>query len=117
MIGLPKFTYEQWCAHSTELLQEATRFNSWRSRAQHRLLLDLAPRIGKLGTQFYTGCGFHYSFEQELGNLIGRLALPVQWSASHCEKIPEERLDMILMQVSVTQLVERIVKAEKSVKA
>lgn len=112
-----EMTYEQWCANSAALVAEAKKLDHWRERSKLRLLTDIAPRIGKLSTQFYMGCGFHYSLESSLGYLIKELAMPVQWSANHCAKIPEDRLRIIMLQVNMSMLVNQVVKAEKSVRA
>ena len=113
--SLPEFTYEMWRERSASLLAEAEKYNMWRGRAKLRLLMDVAPRIGILSTQFYMGCGFHYALEQELGKLIGNLSIPVQWCANHCAKIPEQQLKMMWNQISVADLIKRVGKAEKSV--
>lgn len=109
-----EMTYEQWCANSTALVAEAEKLDKWRVRSKLRLLTDLAPRIGKLSQQFYMGCGFHYSLEQSLGHLVKELAMPIHWSANHCGKIPEDRLRIIMLQVSMSMLVHQVVKAEKT---
>lgn len=109
-------SYETWCKHSTQLLAEADEYNEWQDRARLRLLTDIAPRIGKLSTQMYMGCGFHYAMEQELGNLIRNLALPVQFCANWCAKIPEKQLHMMWNKISMEQLIQSVVKAEKSAK-
>jgi hypothetical protein len=106
--------YEQFCENSKALIAEAKKYDNWRVRSKARLLTDLAPRIGKLGTQMYMGCGFHYSLERQLGNLITELSMPVQWCANHCEKIPEDRLRLIGLQVSMMMLTQSVVEAEKS---
>jgi hypothetical protein len=111
-----EMTYEQWCANSAALVLEAEKLDKWRVRSKLRLLTDLAPRIGKLSQQFYMGCGFHYSLEKSLGYLIAELSMPVQWSANHCAKIPEDRLRIIMLQVNMSMLVNQVVKAEKSVR-
>jgi len=64
--------------------------------------------------QMYMGCGFHYSLEQQLGGLIKELAMPVQWCANHCAKIPDDRLRLIGLQVSMMMLTQSVVEAEKS---
>jgi hypothetical protein len=110
----PEMTYERWCANSERLLKEAEAFNKWRERAKFRLLTDIAPRIGKLSQQFYTGCGFHYSLEQQLSKLLSDLSLPIQWCANHCGKIPEQQIRMMINEVCMPMLVNSVVKAEKS---
>lgn len=114
-MDFPELTYEQWCKHSAYYLAEAYKYNQWRVRAKARLLSDIAPRVDRLDRQFYVGCGFHYSLEQELGQLIHKLALPVQWSANHCAKIPVQETAMIWNEVSVQSLIRNVVKAERSV--
>jgi hypothetical protein len=111
-----EMTYEIWCQRSKALLAEADEYNKWRDRARMRLLTDIAPRIGKLSTRMYMGCGFHYGMEQTLGRLINDLALPTQWCANWCAKIPEQQIKMIITQVSVGMLIEQVRKAEQSVK-
>ena len=49
-----------------------------------------------------------------LGGLIQELSLPVQWCANHCAKIPEDRLRLIGLQVSMMMLTQSVVKAEES---
>lgn len=88
------------------------------SRQRSRVNADLtniAPRIGKLSTKLYMGCGFHYALEQDLG-IIRKLAMPIQWSANWCANIPSDQLDMILNEVLVEELNRRVAEAEKSVK-
>lgn len=112
---LAEMTYEDWRAHSTELLAECEKYNLWRKRSKLRLLTDIAPRIGKLSEQFYQGCGFHYSLEQKLGALIADLAMPIHWSANWCAKIPEQRFKMLSTQVAMQLLIGQVTKAEKTV--
>lgn len=114
--GLPELTYEMWVKQSAHLLAEADEYNEWRDRAKLRLMTDVAPRIGKLSTQFYMGCGFHYAMEQELGTLIRNLSLPIQWNGNWYAKIPEQQLGMMWNRISLEQLIVRVIAAEKSVK-
>lgn len=109
-------TYEYWCQHSKALVAESEKYDGWRQRAKLRLLTDIAPRIGKLSEAFYMGCGFHYALEQQLGKVIAELAMPVKWSANWCGKIPEDRLRLITLQVSVAFLISKVVEAEQSMK-
>lgn len=113
---IPEMTYEQFVERLPALTAEVYRYNDWRDRARMRLLTNIAPRIAKLSTQHYMGCGFHYGLEQELGALIKQLALPVQWSANHCAKIPAERAQMMVREVMVATLIEQVAQAEKSAK-
>lgn len=113
-MDLPEMTYEQWCQNSKALLAECAKYDQWRKRTKLAILTDLAPRIAKLSQQMYNGRGFHYSKEQSLGNLIVALAIPYQWCANHCAKIPEQRIDMITNQVIASSLFQEVVEAEKS---
>lgn len=111
---MPEMTYEQWCADSKALLKECETYNKWARRTMHRVLTDLAPRIGALKGKMYNGCGFHYALEGQLGKLIGFLAEPHQWSASHCGKIPNDRINMITTQVVAEGLFKDVAEAEAS---
>lgn len=94
------------------LRARAEEYNVWREAALARLLADLAPRVEKLGQKFYPGCGFHYSKVQELGKLIGALALPVEFSMNHQSRWDDYSTKMILDKVIFESLVEDIEKAE-----
>lgn len=83
-------------------------YNTWRKEAQNKLLTDIAPRIGYLGTVFYTGCGFHYDMERRLGNLIVALHLPL------ADQGKDQHLDVVY-QVCYDALCDSVVKAENSV--
>ena len=107
-------TYEQWCDNSKALIAECAKYNQWRIRTMNRVLTNLAPRIAALRGRMYDGCGFHYGKEAELGKLIGFLAVPYQWSANHCGKIPDQRCEMITTQVIAEGLFNDVWKAELS---
>ena len=115
-LKLPEMTYEKWRENSAVLLAEADKYNEWREEMQMRLLTDIAPRIGKLSKVLYMGCGFHYAMEQELGHLIRKLSLPIQWNGNWYAKIPSDQLEMIVTEVMAEQLIEKVEEAEKSAK-
>jgi len=108
-------TYEDWCKQSKRLVAIAQQYNVWRERAKLTLLTNLAPRIGTLSRQFYKGCGFHYSLEQELGYLVSKLSLPIQWDANSRDRVRNERLSMLVAQTRVRMLFKSVAKAEISV--
>lgn len=108
--------YQQWLIHSKTLIKECQKYDEWRRRTMHAVLTDLAPRIAILGRTFYSGCGFHYHKESQLGKAISALSICYQWCANHCEKIPNERLTMILNQVMVGALFREVKQAEESAK-
>ena len=108
-------TYEWWVANSKVLLAEAEKYNAWAADAKRVLLTDLSLRIYALSQSGYWGCGFHYDLEQTFGKLVARLSLPAQFSANHADKIPNERITMIITKVNFEHLVEQIEEAEWSV--
>jgi hypothetical protein len=114
-MSVPTMTIEQWRENSQELIAECAKYDTWRERAKLRLLSDIAPRIGKLSQQAYMGSGFHYYFERQLGRLLGELAMPIQWAANWCAKIPADRLRILQLQVHVEYLIVLVVAVEKSV--
>jgi hypothetical protein len=97
------------------LLAEMEKFDKWRKEALATLLNDFAPRIHKLGTQFYSGCGFHYSKVQSLGRLIVDLAIPWQICMNHQNKWDEYSDHMLLMPVLFESLEREIKEAEADV--
>jgi hypothetical protein len=108
--------YQTWCKRSRYLLYETDKFNAWRERTKYRLLTDVSPRIGKLSRSFYMGCGFHYYMEEQLGKLLSKLSMPIQWSANHCDKIENDQIKMIVMEVAASELIRSVVRAERSIK-
>jgi len=112
--GFPEMSYETWCENSKELLAEAEKYNVWRKATKTHLLTNIGPRIAKLGTQMYMGCGFHYDMEQRFGRLVVALSLPAEYCANHCAKIPEYRFGMINNEVDAKMLIESVVVAELS---
>src|ERR1700674_3822949 len=109
MTGFPEMTYAQFVERLPALIAEVQTYNDWRDRARMRLMTNIAPRVAKLSTQFYMGCGFHYGIEQSLGHVIRELALPVQFSANHCAKIPEYQFKMMNIKISVEMLIQNVV--------
>lgn len=99
-------TYEDWCANAKVLLKECDTYNKWRRRAMLKLLTNLAPRVAVLRNR---------EFEAVLGRAITGLAKPYQWSASHYGKIPNDRCDMVLNEVIVTELFNDVAKYEKAI--
>ena len=108
-------TYGWWVEHHKVLLAEADKFNAWAGEAKKALLTDIAPRLYALSQSGYWGWGFHYSKEQTFAALVSKLALPVQWSVGHCEKIPSERIGLIGIKVNYEIFIESIEEAEWSV--
>jgi hypothetical protein len=109
-------TYEDWCNHSKQILEEADTWNKWRRKAQHKLLTEIGPRIAKLDKSGYMGCGFHYGKEQTFSKLVGWLALPWQPCANHCGKIEDDISSNMITEVVYDGLIEDIEAAEKTVK-
>lgn len=50
-------------------IQELKKFNKWR-RNIGKILPELATRVFNLRRKGYTGCGFHWSLEKDLGWVI-----------------------------------------------
>ena len=108
--------YQDWLLHSKDLRKECEEYDQWRRRTMHNILTNLAPRVAALGRSFYSGCGFHYDKEAQLGKIITALSVCYQWSANHCEKIQEQRISMITNKVLVEGLFKDCAEAEKSAK-
>src|SRR6478609_4305261 len=108
-------TYQDWCKYSTQILLEAEEFNSWQREIKEKLLLEIGPRIAKLGKTGYLGCGFHYDKEIQFGKLIQKLAYPWQPCANHCKKIEDQQLENLITKLMAEGLIEDIEKAEKTV--
>jgi hypothetical protein len=109
-------TYENWCKRSTEILDEAEKYNKWADRAKDFLLSNIGPRLAKLGRTGYSGCGFHYGLEQTFGRLIDGLSLNWDPCANWCENIERDRMKGMGLQVSYRLLLKSVRKAERSVK-
>ena len=86
----------------------------WAEMAKEVLYNNLAPRIYALGQVGYTGCGFHYSLEQELATLIARLAIIEEPCMNWIEKNWEESHCRIVYEVRFAHLCEQVVMAEQS---
>jgi hypothetical protein len=110
-----EMSYETWCKRAKYLTARCDMYNEWRIKSKMRLLTDIAPRIGKLSTQFYMGCGFHYDLEQQLAKLISGFAISEQFCANWCAKIPDKLAVMEVRRVLMQSLVKQVVDAEKSV--
>lgn len=108
-------TYDEWCLYSEDILKQADEYNQWATESKNNLLINIGPRIAKLGKTGYAGCGFHYDMEIRFGKLIAHLALPWQPSANHCEKIKEEMISNSMTKVIYRGLIKDVEKAEKSV--
>lgn len=88
----------------------------WREMAREVVMLNLAPRIYKLGQQFYAGCGFHYSLEQKLGHLINSLAIVRGTiTGNDYERIGDIIGDMMNQEVTFDMLCEDVIEAEENI--
>jgi len=94
-------------------LQEAEEYNIWRKNAR-KVVAELTPRVYALGNKLYAGCGFHYSLEQELGQLITNLALPWEPCMNWIDKCPEQSAKCMVYQVCFEHLVKSVEDGEKS---
>ena len=108
-------TYENWCKQSTEILAEAEKYNKWVDRTKDFLLVNVGPRIARLGKVGYMGCGFHYALEQTFGRLIDGLTLSWQPCANWCENVERDRINAFDNQVIYRNLMKNVREAEKSV--
>lgn len=83
------------------------KYTKWRERAAKNLP-DISMRVFALRKQLYSGCGFHYSLERQLGIAISRV--------QNVNSEAFENMQMILTELVVTQLYKDVVKIEKEVK-
>lgn len=79
----------------------------WRERVV-KSLPDIANRVFALRYQLYSGCGFHYSLERQLGIVISNVQ-----DVSH-EAF--ESIRMILTKLAVTQLYKEVANIEREIK-
>lgn len=94
----------------------ADEYNKWRRISKSYLMINLAPRIGRLGQRFYTGCGFHYGMEQRLGGLIKSLSLPWQPALNHYKNLLNDESKSMTDKIIYDMLVEEVIEAEKGAK-
>lgn len=84
--------------------EQAKAFHEWQRKVQEQLP-ELANRVFALRGKMYTGCGFHYSMERQLGRAI---------IAAH----PSNEYPTIFSEISdrlaVEMLFNDVKKAEKS---
>lgn len=85
--------------------------SDWETRALVHVS-KLRPRISALGEQFYMGCGFHYSLEDEISYLEN--AIPKKHSAL---VTADAMAANIALEVRLEHLTRRVVKAEMSAAA
>lgn len=79
-----------------------------------RLLVDVGPRIFRLGEGFYSGSGLHYSLVQSFGNLVNQLAIGFHPTMNWLEKNEHDEVDWIGRQAAMEVLVRRVREAEAS---
>lgn len=82
-------------------------FDRWRAHLYYHLP-SLAKRVFALRDFFYTGCGFHYDLEAELGYVIAKVN-------AHNEFYPSEIRDRIVMQVRIRRFLESLRWAEANI--
>jgi hypothetical protein len=96
------------------LIRESVKINAWRKRALHNLLVNIAPRIDRLGNVSYDGNGGHYTLVQSLGKSINDLAIGFHPTMNWLEKNLDENMGWIVTQVCVEALIKRVNEAEQS---
>ena len=79
----------------------------WRKRVV-RSLPDISNRVFALRHQLYSGCGFHYSLERQLGIAISNIQ-----NVNHGAF---EDIKMILTKMVVTQLYKEVTRIEREIK-
>lgn len=67
---------ERMSVHPSLWVNNAYYFRRWADRAKRRLLTVTAQDIDWLSRQHYSGCGFHYDMERQLGKLLIELSIP-----------------------------------------
>ncbi len=77
---------------------------AWRKRV-NKSLPKLADRVFTLRSRFYSGCGFHYGMEKNLGRAIAQ-------NNDYDSHLTWDR--MILEKVILEQLYQSVKEAEKS---
>jgi len=96
-----------------EILQQRQLDRNWSDWCDKvkKKLPALSKRIFRLRRKHYMGCGFHYSMEGSLGNLIHKVNSPSAWPRG--EWIEKETFRMC-MEVNYKFLVEEVKEAEIS---
>lgn len=79
----------------------------WRERVA-RNLPSISIRVFALRKQSYSGCGFHYSLERQLGIAISNV--------QNVNHEAFESMQMILTKLVVTQLYNDVTKIEQEIK-
>lgn len=79
----------------------------WRERAA-RSLPSISIRVFALRKQSYSGCGFHYLLERQLGIAIS--------SVQNVNREAFECMQMILTKLVVTQLYKDVISIEREIK-
>ena len=94
-----------------------SKFALQRNMIQETLMTNLAPRIYRLAHRHYSGCGFHYGLEQQLGSMIKHLAVyhsPGNTTMNDYPKIQDIIADTIITDVLFEELCEKVIEAEES---
>lgn len=94
------------------LLDRKEEINSWRKKALENLLLNIGPRIQKLGEKCYYGCGFHYGKVQSFGKLVADLALGFNPCMNWLEKNEEEEMTWEIRMILYDGLIEDVEECE-----
>ena len=88
-----------------------------RKMMQETLMTNLAPRIYRLSHRHYSGCGFHYGLEQQLGKMIDGLAVfhtPTNVNMNIYPQMQNIIADTIITDVLFEELCEKVIEAERS---
>jgi len=112
-------TFEEKCKQLHWYIERCREFCLFRDMAQEVLMNNLAPRIYALSQKFYMGCGFHYTLEQTLGNLIKSLAIcdsPSTINMNDYDHLIDKYSMWVVYEVLFEGLCEDVIEAEESAK-
>lgn len=84
---------------------EVKAFNKWKRRAS-RQLPELSSKVFFLRSKSYTGCGFHWSLEKDLGFCINHIM--------NYDKRYTDIMQNISIQVVFESLIKEVKKIESS---
>ena len=94
--------------------KENKKFDAWRNRA-NKGMPELAHRVFALRNKFYTGCGYHYGLEYELGRCIARLN-DFGMSTANYYHGDDAIFNQIAIKVIVESLYKQVGDIEKNLK-
>lgn len=100
--------------------EECSHHCLFENMAREVLMTNLAPRIYALSKKFYSGCGFHYGLEQQLGALVSALAVgdsPNTLDMNDYSKLRDKAANWCVNEVLFEGLCEDVIKAEKGCKS